>query len=74
MDAHTYIHINFIGVKWPRFSLPSNFSKDIRGEFLLSRDGNLFSKEDLKDILTAWLYDEFNVCPLDFDFELAAES
>lgn len=71
MNPQSYARIKFTGVKWPKFSLPIDFSKDVRGVFLLDRNGDLFSKRDLKDILASWLYDEFNVCPLDFDFEIA---
>lgn len=68
MDPNVYVNVDFTNVKWPKLSLPSTVSKNIRYEFLLDKDGQLFSREDLKDILKSWLHDEFNVCPLDFDF------
>lgn len=68
MDPNVYVNVNFWNVTWPKLPLQSKFSKLVRCEFLLDREGNLFGKEELKDILAAWLYDEFNACPTDFDF------
>lgn len=68
MDPNVYVNVDFTHVKWPKFSLPSHFSKLVKFNFLLDKDGQLFSREDLKDILKSWLHDEYNVCPLDFDF------
>ena len=70
MDKSTYVNVDFI-VKWPKSSLPSKFSKLVRGEFLLDDEGKFFSNADLKDILASWLHDEFNILPLDFNFQIA---
>ena len=70
MDSSIYVNIDFKDVKWPKLSLPCNFKKYVRYEFLLDKEGKLFSYEDLKDILTSWLHDEFNVMPLGFDFQI----
>ena len=67
MDPTACVQVDFTAVKWPN-DLPSSFTKQVRLEFLLDRDGKLFGYNDLKDILHAWLYDEFKVCPLSFDF------
>lgn len=67
IDPAAYVNVEFTEVSWPN-GLPSKFSKRVRLEFLLGRDGKLFRHNDLKDILHAWLYDEFKVCPLSFDF------
>ena len=70
MDPSAYVNVNFTNVKWPKLSLPCHFKKYVRCEFLLDREGKLFSHEDLKDILASWLHDEFNAVPLDFDFQV----
>ena len=68
MNPSAYVNVNFWNVKWPSTSLPSKISKNVRCAFLLNEDGSLFERSDLKDILKSWLHDEFNECPIDFDF------
>ena len=70
MDPNVYVNVNFTNVKWPKLSLPCHFNKNVKYEFFLDREGNIFSHEDLKDILTSWLHDEFNVVPLNFNFQI----
>jgi hypothetical protein len=65
------IEVKFTSIKWPRFSLPTSCVKNIRREFLINSNNEMFDGIDLKDILMAWLHDEFNVCPCDIKFEIA---
>lgn len=71
MDKNTFVNIDFWNAKWPKMSLPSKFNHRVRGEFLLDNDNKLLPKDDMKVVLTSWLHDEYNVCPIDFDFIIA---
>ena len=71
MDANDVVTIKFMDVKWPNHSLPNHLEKEVRCEFLIDQNGVLFGYNDLKDILAAYLHDEYNVVPLDFDFDIA---
>lgn len=71
MDANDVVTIKFTNVKWPKLSLPNHLEKEVRCEFLIDQNGVLFGYNDLKDILAAYLHDEYNVVPLDFDFDIA---
>ena len=71
MNPFDVVIVKFKDVKWPKFSLPSSFDKEVRCEFLIGEDGIMFGYNDLKDILAAYLQDEYNVVPLDFDFDIA---
>lgn len=62
--------VKFLDVKWPKFSLPSNFTKDVQDEFFIGTDGVPLPEKDLKDVLASWLHDEFNVFPLSFTFQV----
>ena len=64
------VEVKFTSIKWPKFSLPTHCIKNIRREFLINNDGEMFNNTDLKDILMAWLHDEFNECPCDIEFEI----
>lgn len=64
------VEVKFTNIKWPKFSLPTSCVKNVRRDFLINRDNELFDTNDLKDILMAWLHDEFNVCPCDIEFEI----
>lgn len=64
------VEVKFTNIKWPKFSLPTSCVKNIRLEFLIDNNGKIFDNIDLKDILMAWLHDEFNECPCDFEFEI----
>ena len=70
MEPNSCVTIDFTNVKWLKFSLPNHLNKCVRCEFLLDRDGKAFSNGDLKDILSSYLYDEYNVVPLDFEFKI----
>lgn len=64
--------IKFTDVKWPsNFDHPSTFDKRVRTVFLKNADGVLFGYNDLKDILMAYLQDEYDICPDDLDFSIA---
>ena len=65
--------IKFIDVKWSNISLPENFIKNIRKDFLVDKDGQLFDYNDLHDILAAYLHDEFGVVPLSFRFDIQSQ-
>lgn len=39
-------------------------------EFLLDKDGKMFTNDDLYDIMIAYLHDEFNECPLKIVFDV----
>lgn len=67
MDTFT---VKFTNVTWPKFSLPTSFTKDIRKDFFYDKDGQMFGYNDLHDILEAYLHDEYNVVPLSFDFDI----
>lgn len=64
------VEVKFTNIKWPKFSLPTSCVKNIRRDFLINNDDEMFDNADLKDILMAWLHDEFNVCPYDIEFEI----
>jgi hypothetical protein len=64
------IEVKFTSIKWPKFSLPTSCVKNIRREFLINSNNEMIDGIDLKDILMAWLHDEFNVCPCDIEFEI----
>lgn len=64
------VEVKFTRIKWPKFSLPTSCVKNISRKFLINNNGEMFDNIDLKDILMAWLYDEFNVCPCDIEFEI----
>lgn len=69
IDPQSYVTVDFTDVKWPdNVTLPKNFSRKVRFFFLIDSDGNLFKHEDMKDVLKAWLQDEFDASPLDFKF------
>ena len=70
MDPNTYVNIEFRNVKVPNLSIVQNFNKLVRFEFLLQKDGILFPRDDMKDILTAWLHDDIGECPIDFEFQI----
>ena len=73
MDLDAYVNVTFKNVTWPRSCpLPSDFTKSVRKHFLLSSDGKVLSYPDMHVVLTAWLYDEYEMCPLSFDFQVAA--
>ena len=65
------VKVKFTKIKWPKFSLPTSCIKTIRREFLIDNSGEMLDNIDLKDILMAWLHDEFNVCPCDIEFEIS---
>jgi len=69
MDPNAFVNIDFKNVRWPKAGIPSSFSKNVRCYFLLDNDGHVQNHDTLKDILKAWLYDEFNECPIDFEFQ-----
>ena len=74
LTPNVYVNADFWDVVWPAQEsngLPTKFKKLVRGEFLLDKEGNVFSREDLKDILGAWLHDEFGSCPTSFEFIIA---
>lgn len=64
------VEVKFTNIKWPKLSLPTSCVKNVRREFLINNDGEMFDNIDLKDILMAWLHDEFNVCPCNIEFEI----
>ena len=68
MDKNIFINVDFWNAKWPTASLPSKFSKLVRGEFLFDSNDKFLPKDEMKVILTSWLHDEFGDCPIDFDF------
>ena len=70
MDPSVYVNVNFENAKWQNAALPTKFSKNVRFAFLIDKDGNPFPYDDLKEILKSWLHDEFNECPMDFDFQI----
>lgn len=70
MDPNSFVNVNFWNVTWPKMSLPSRISKNVRCYFITNDDGTLMDHDILKDVLKAWLFDEFNVCPLDFEFQV----
>ena len=74
LTPDVYANVDFWDVVWPAQEsngLPTKFKKLVRGEFLLDKEGNIFSREDLKDILSSWLHDEFGSCPTSFEFIIA---
>lgn len=68
LDPKSYVNVHFKNVIWPTPNLPNKFKKLIRCEFLMDNDNKIFNFNDLKDILKAWLYDEFKICPYDLDY------
>lgn len=69
IDPQSYVTVDFTDVEWPdNVTLPKNFTRNVRLFFLVSNDGNLFKHDDMKDVLKAWLQDEFDASPLDFKF------
>lgn len=68
---NTTKHIKFSSIVWPdAFSGPSSYETNVRMEFLLDKDGKMFTNDDLYDIMVAYLHDEFNECPLKIAFDI----
>lgn len=68
------LKIEFTHIHWPKLSLPEACTKDVRKTFLVDENGKLLEKTDLKDILIAWLHDEYNVCPIDIEYKIIEET
>lgn len=71
MDPTAYVNVDFYNVEWSNSHLPRDFSKLVKCNFLLDANGSFAPHDDLKDILEAWLQDEFMSCPKSFDFQIA---
>ena len=75
LDAHfgsettmeKQLSVVFSGVEWDHAAGPSMFCLPIRSIFLEDQDG-LLPHDDLKDIMDAYLQDEFNKTPKSFSF------
>lgn len=71
LDPNAYVNVDFKNVRWSGVGQPSIFSRLVKINFLLDDDKKLFKHDDMKDILAAWLCDEFKLHPIDFDFIIA---
>ena len=69
VDLKSYVVVDFTDVEWPNnVTLPKRFTRNVRLFFLVDSAGNFFKHDDMKDVLKAWLQDEFDASPLDFKF------
>ena len=65
-----FVKVEFSNIRWPKMSLPGHCVKNVNKFFIVDQDGKALPERTLHCILKSWLHDEFNECPLDFDFKL----
>jgi hypothetical protein len=69
MGKMQFNEVAFFNVVWPKEKdAASRFNCHVRNEFLTKSDGSFFEGQDLYDILRAWLMDEFEACPIEFEY------